>query len=210
MLSATSTEVVKATLPAIGAAIGDITPQFYSKMFAAHPELLRDTFNRGNQAVGDQPKALAGSIARYATLLVADDAPQPIELLSRIAHKHASLGITEAQYAIVHEHLFAAIVEVLGEAVTPEVAAAWDEVYWLDGPRPHHPRAGPVRRGRRRARGGLARPGGLQAVPGLPRHRLLRAAPGRRLAAADWAARASTSPSASPCPTVRDRSVSTA
>ncbi|MEN0134735.1 MAG: FAD-binding oxidoreductase, partial [Rhodococcus sp. (in: high G+C Gram-positive bacteria)] len=27
--------------------------------------------------------------------------------------------------------LFAAIVEVLGEAVTPEVAAAWDEVYWL-------------------------------------------------------------------------------
>ncbi|WP_258008628.1 FAD-binding oxidoreductase, partial [Rhodococcus sp. ENV425] len=28
------------------------------------------------------------------------------------------------------KHLFEAIVEVLGEAVTPEVAAAWDEVYW--------------------------------------------------------------------------------
>ncbi len=130
MLSATSTEVVKATLPVIGAAIGDITPVFYSKMFAAHPELLRDTFNRGNQAVGDQPKALAGSIARYATMLVDEDGPEPLAILSRIAHKHASLGITEDQYEIVHTHLFAAIVEVLGDAVTPEVAAAWDEVYW--------------------------------------------------------------------------------
>jgi nitric oxide dioxygenase len=52
-------------------------------------------------------------------------------MLGRIAHKHASLGISPEQYPIVHEHLFAAIVEVLGEAVTPEVAAAWDEVYWL-------------------------------------------------------------------------------
>lgn len=51
-------------------------------------------------------------------------------MLARIAHKHASLGITAEQYAIVHEHLFAAIVEVLGAAVTPEVAGAWDEVYW--------------------------------------------------------------------------------
>jgi nitric oxide dioxygenase len=56
---------------------------------------------------------------------------RPDAVLSRIAHKHASLGITADQYGIVHEHLFAAIVEVLGEAVTPEVAAAWDEVYWL-------------------------------------------------------------------------------
>jgi nitric oxide dioxygenase len=55
----------------------------------------------------------------------------PEQLLSRIAHKHASLGITPAQYDVVHEHLFWAIADVLGDAVTPEVAAAWDEVYWL-------------------------------------------------------------------------------
>lgn len=52
-------------------------------------------------------------------------------MLGRIAHKHASLGVTPAQYQVVHTHLFAAIAEVLGDAVTPEVAAAWDEVYWL-------------------------------------------------------------------------------
>jgi nitric oxide dioxygenase len=130
MLSTKSAAVVKATLPVIGAAIGDITPVFYQRMFAARPELERDLFNRGNQAQGDQQSALAGAIAVYATLLVADDGRDPVEVLARIAHKHASLGITEDQYPIVHEHLFAAIVEVLGDAVTPDVASAWDEVYW--------------------------------------------------------------------------------
>lgn len=130
MLSAQSAQVVKATLPVIGAAIDRITPTFYRRMFAAHPELERDLFNRGNQAQGDQQRALAGAIAAYASLLVDDNAPAPKDLLARIAHKHASLGITEDQYAIVHKHLFEAIVEVLGDAVTPEVGAAWDEVYW--------------------------------------------------------------------------------
>jgi nitric oxide dioxygenase len=55
----------------------------------------------------------------------------PEHLLSRIAHKHASLGIRPEQYQIVHDNLMWAIVDVLGGAVTPEVAAAWDEVYWL-------------------------------------------------------------------------------
>lgn len=130
MLSPASTEVVRATLPVVGAAIGEITPIFYRRLFAAHPELERDLFNRGNQAQGNQQRALAGAVAAYATLLVAEDGPDPRAVLARIAHKHASLGIREEQYPIVHEHLFAAIVEVLGEAVTPEVAAAWDEVYW--------------------------------------------------------------------------------
>lgn len=130
MLSPASTEVVRATLPVIGAAIDEITPVFYRRMFAARPDLERDLFNRGNQAQGDQQRALAGAVAAYATLLVTEGGPDPKDVLARIAHKHASLGITEDQYPIVHEHLFAAIVEVLGEAVTPEVAAAWDEVYW--------------------------------------------------------------------------------
>ncbi|WP_224281843.1 globin domain-containing protein [Streptomyces sp. LS1784] len=131
MLSAKSAEVIEATLPVVGAAIGDITPRFYDRMFAAHPELLRDLFNRGNQANGSQREALAGSIAAFATALIANPDQRPDAMLARIAHKHVSVGIDNDQYKIVHEHLFAAIVEVLGEAVTSEVAAAWDEVYWL-------------------------------------------------------------------------------
>ncbi|MFG1666457.1 globin domain-containing protein [Streptomyces sp. Y7] len=131
MLSEQSATTVRATLPVVGGAIGEITERFYAGLFAARPELLRDLFNRGNQAAGTQRQALAGSIAAFATHLVARPDERPDAMLSRIAHKHASLGVTAEQYALVHEHLFAAIAEVLGEAVTPEVAAAWDEVYWL-------------------------------------------------------------------------------
>ncbi|MFE0179003.1 globin domain-containing protein [Streptomyces sp. NPDC059002] len=131
MLSEPSAATVRATLPVVGGAIGDITERFYGRLFEAHPELLRDLFNRGNQAAGTQRQALAGSIAAFATYLVEHPDERPDAMLRRIAHKHASLGVAPDQYAVVHQHLFAAIAEVLGDAVTPEVAAAWDEVYWL-------------------------------------------------------------------------------
>ncbi len=125
-------EVISATLPLVGAHIDEITREFYRRMFAAHPELLRNLFNRGNQAQGAQQRALAASIATFAAHLVDPALPHPAELLSRIGHKHASLGVTADQYPIVHEHLFAAIVEVLGaDTVTAEVAEAWDRVYWI-------------------------------------------------------------------------------
>lgn len=131
MLSEPSAATVRATLPAVAASLDEITERFYSGLFAARPDLLRDLFNRGNQAAGTQRQALAGAVAAFATHLVEHPERRPDAMLARIAHKHASLGVTPEQYALVHEHLFAAIADVLGEAVTPEVAAAWDEVYWL-------------------------------------------------------------------------------
>ncbi|MGG2461203.1 globin domain-containing protein [Streptomyces sp. RGM 3693] len=131
MLSEQSTPVIRATLPAVGAAIEEITTLFYRKLFDVRPELLRDLFNRGNQANGEQQQALAGSIAAFAGMLLAHPDTRPDAMLARIAHKHASLGVTADQYKIVNEHLLAAIADVLGTAVTPQVADAWDEVYWL-------------------------------------------------------------------------------
>ncbi|MDH6540632.1 globin domain-containing protein [Streptomyces lavendulae] len=131
MLSEKSAATVRATLPAVGAAIGEIAELFYEKLFAAHPALLRDLFNRGNQNAGLQKQALAGSVAAFATHLLAHPDTRPDVMLNRIAHKHASLGVTREQYPVVRLHLFEAIAEVLGDAVTPEVAEAWDEVYWL-------------------------------------------------------------------------------
>jgi nitric oxide dioxygenase len=130
MLSAESASVIRATLPAVGGALDEITTRFYATMFADRPELLDGMFNRGNQASGAQRQALAGSIAAYASALVHDPEATPDALLDRIAHKHGAVGVTEDQYTIVHKYLFAAIADVLGDAVTPEVAAAWDEVYW--------------------------------------------------------------------------------
>ena len=88
-------------------------------------------FNQGNQATGEQSRALAASVVAYAVQLVDPGAPSFAHVLRRIAYKHASLGIRPEQYTIVGRNLLAAVGEVLGDAVTPEVAAAWDEVYWL-------------------------------------------------------------------------------
>ena len=130
-LSEEHAEIIKATLPPVGENIETITKTFYNKMFTAHPELIANTFNRGNQKQGAQQKALAASVATFATQLVDPNAPDPVMMLDRIAHKHVSLGIRKDQYQIVHDNLMAAIAEVLGDAVTPEVAEAWDAVYWL-------------------------------------------------------------------------------
>lgn len=127
-----SAEIVSATLPLIGANIDAITTAFYRRLFGNHPDLLKNLFNRGNQAQGAQQRALAASIATFAVHLVNPELPHPADMLKRIGHKHASLGVLAEHYPIVHENLFAAIVEVLGaETVTAEVAAAWDQVYWI-------------------------------------------------------------------------------
>ncbi|MET9342956.1 globin domain-containing protein [Nonomuraea sp. NPDC003804] len=131
MLSPESAGIIRATLPVVGASLDAITTRFYGTMFAERPELLDGMFNRGNQANGEQRKALAGSIAAFAAALVEHPDERPDRLLARIAHKHTAVGVASEHYIIVHKYLFGAIAEVLGEAVTPEVAAAWDEVYWL-------------------------------------------------------------------------------
>ena len=131
MLSDRARPVVEATLAPVADNIGEIAQRFYRHLFDTHPQLLDGVFNRGNQAEGTQQVALAGSVAAFASTLVKSPEQLPEQLLNRIAHKHASLGIRPEQYQVVHEHLFWAIADVLGDAVTPEVAAAWDEVYWL-------------------------------------------------------------------------------
>ena len=130
LLSHSSEAVVRATAGVVAEHAEQITARFYPRMFEAHPELLR-VFNQGNQATGEQSRALAGSVVAYAVQLIDPEAPSFDHVMRRIAYKHVSLGIRPEQYTIVGHHLLAAVGEVLGDAVTPEVAEAWSEVYWL-------------------------------------------------------------------------------
>ncbi|MFH8252527.1 globin domain-containing protein [Microbacterium sp. B2969] len=129
-LSPESEAIVAATAGVVAAHAEEITKVFYPAMFAAHPELL-NVFNRANQAIGEQPKALAASVVAFAVQLIDPNAPDFTPVMERIAHKHVSLGIQARSYLIVGHHLLDAVGTVLGDAVTPEVRAAWDEVYWL-------------------------------------------------------------------------------
>lgn len=129
-LTAQSEQIVAATAGVVAEHAEEITSTFYPDMFSVHPELMR-VFNKANQAIGEQPKALAASVVAYAVNLIDPDAADFTPVMQRIAHKHVSLGIRAQEYTIVGHHLLKAVGTVLGDAVTPQIAAAWDEVYWL-------------------------------------------------------------------------------
>ena len=131
MLSAKSRPTIEATLPVIAERIPHITPVFYKDMFDERPDLLNGMFSRSSQLEGTQPRALAGSIAVFAQWLMLHPESYPDEVLSRVAHKHASIGLQPEEYPTVYKHLFGAIAKDLGSAATPEVVEAWTEVYWL-------------------------------------------------------------------------------
>lgn len=128
MISSSALPLIQASVPLLREHGETITRHFYQSMFAAHPE-LKNIFNQGNQAQGEQQQALAGAVYAYAANIHQPEVLIPV--LKRIAHKHASLGITPAQYTIVGKHLLAAIKDILGDIATDEIMAAWDEAYWL-------------------------------------------------------------------------------
>ncbi|KAL4784149.1 globin-like protein [Aspergillus varians] len=119
-------QIVKATIPALEKHGVEITTLFYQQMLVKHPE-LKNIFNSAHQATGEQPAALAHAVWAYASNI---DHPEVLATaVSRIGHKHASLGVTAEQYPIVGEHLLSAIQQVLGDAVTEPVVNAWTAAY---------------------------------------------------------------------------------
>ncbi len=131
MLSEKSRPVIEATLNIVAERMPHITPDFYNRMLTARPDLLDGMFSRSSQLEGTQPQALSNSIVIFASYIFNNPDKYPDEVLSRVAHKHTSLGLQEDEYETVYKYLFEAIAADLGDACTPEVAEAWSEVYWL-------------------------------------------------------------------------------
>ncbi|BBW96193.1 NO-inducible flavohemoprotein [Geobacillus icigianus] len=119
-------EIVQSTVPILEKHGEQITKRFYELMFSNHPELL-NVFNHANQKQGRQQRALAAAVYAAARYIDRLDAILPV--VRQIGHKHRSLGIQPEQYPIVGKHLLLAIKEVLGDAATDEVIAAWAEAY---------------------------------------------------------------------------------
>ena len=120
------------------------------------------------------------SVVAYAVHLDRSSGAVLRHVLRRIAYKHCSLGIRPEQYTIVGRHLMAAVGEVLGEAVTPEVAAAWDEVYWLFAAQLIAEEARHLHRERGRSGGGRCARTGSSADRGDRRRGVSGARTGRR------------------------------
>lgn len=126
MLSPQIRALVKGTAPVLKTHGVALTRHFYARMFQHNPE-LKHVFNQGHQAGGEQQQALAGAVAAYAEHI--DDPSGLMPVVTRIVHKHVSLGIRPEHYPIVGKHLLASIREVLGEAATDELVDAWAAAY---------------------------------------------------------------------------------
>ena len=128
MISASARPYIDASVPVLREHGVAISTRFYVRLFVAHPE-LKNIFNMGNQENGSQQQALAGALFAYAANIGNADALTPV--ISRIVQKHISLGIRAEHYPIVGHNLLAAISDVMGDAATPELIAAWAEAYGL-------------------------------------------------------------------------------
>ncbi|MVW72741.1 NO-inducible flavohemoprotein [Bordetella sp. 15P40C-2] len=126
MLSPEIRALVKSTAPVLHTHGKALTTHFYARMFRHNPE-LKQIFNQGHQQGGQQQQALATAVAAYAEHI--DDPSVLAPVVTRIVHKHVSLGIRAEHYAIVGKHLLASIREVLGEAATDELIDAWAAAY---------------------------------------------------------------------------------
>ncbi|WP_336366345.1 NO-inducible flavohemoprotein [Marinobacter sp. C2H3] len=126
MLSPASRSIIEATLPAVKAHANDITGVFYPLMFERYPE-VKAYFNQTHQEQGTQRQALANAVVAYASNL--DRLEALGDAVSLIVNKHVSLDIRPEHYPIVGECLLAAVKQVLGDAATDEVLAAWGEAY---------------------------------------------------------------------------------
>lgn len=125
-LTASQEAVIAATAPVVAEHLPTITRRFYPILFDRYPE-VRPLFNEAHQANGAQPQALAGSVLAYVQLR--QDPVKARKVLETVVSKHVSLDIRPEQYPLVGECLMVAIGEVLGDAVTPEVADAWGALY---------------------------------------------------------------------------------
>lgn len=127
-LSEATKATVRATVPALAAHGAEITTAMYKLLFK--DEEVRNLFNQSHQGEsGGQARALAQAILAYAQNI--DNLAVLGPAVERIAQKHVGLQIQAHHYPHVANALLAAIKQVLGDAATDDVLAAWGEAYWF-------------------------------------------------------------------------------
>jgi nitric oxide dioxygenase len=126
-LSADTIARVKATVPALAEHGEKITLAMYARLF--QDDHIKALFNHANQSSGAQPKALAGAVLAYAQNI--DNLGAVLPVVERIAQKHVGYHILAEHYPFVATALLGAIKDVLGDAATDEILAAWGEAYWF-------------------------------------------------------------------------------
>lgn len=126
-LSPATVAVVKATAPVLVQHGVAITTRMYERLFV--DASIKALFDQAAQESGEQPRRLAAAIVAFAQNV--DNLPALAGAVERMADRHVATHVRPEHYPKVAEALLPAIRDVLGEAATDEVLAAWGEAYWL-------------------------------------------------------------------------------
>ncbi|HET6536926.1 MAG TPA: globin domain-containing protein [Sphingopyxis sp.] len=119
--------LVKSTAPALQAHGEAITTRMYERLFVNDD--VRDMFDRAAQDSGEQPRRLAAAILGYAQNV--DKLQNLTPVVERMVQRHIETGVRAEHYPLVADALLPAIRDILGDAATDEVLAAWGEAYWF-------------------------------------------------------------------------------
>jgi hemoglobin-like flavoprotein len=125
-LSAETKAIVKSTAPALQQHGLAITQRMYERLFV-DPN-VKAMFDQAAQESGEQPRRLAAAILAYAQNI--DKLEALTGPVMRMAARHVETGVKAEHYPLVANALLPAIRDILGEAATDEVLAAWGEAYW--------------------------------------------------------------------------------
>ncbi len=126
-LSPETIALVKATAPALQAHGLAITKRMYERLFV--DESIKAMFDQAAQASGEQPQRLANAIIAYAQNI--DKLQNLSGPVARMVARHVETGVRAEHYPYVANALLPAIKDVLGDAATDEILAAWGEAYWV-------------------------------------------------------------------------------
>jgi hemoglobin-like flavoprotein len=126
-LSDQAMAIIKATAPALQQHGLAITTAMYKRLFAN--EDVKAMFDQAAQESGEQPKRLAAAILAYAQNI--DQLQNLTAAVQRMAARHVETGVKPEHYPLVADALLPAIRDVLGDAATDEILAAWGEAYWF-------------------------------------------------------------------------------
>lgn len=126
-LSENTIAIVKATAPALQEHGVAITTRMYERLFVNAE--VRSLFDQAAQESGEQPRRLAAAILGYAQNV--DKLQNLTPVVARMVKRHVETGVKAEHYPLVAEALLPAIRDVLQDAATDEVLAAWGEAYWF-------------------------------------------------------------------------------
>jgi nitric oxide dioxygenase len=123
-------DIVKATAPVVKEQGHKITQRMYEIAFEERPDMrlfFETTWMKDIEEGRRQAGKLAASVYSYASHI--DELDKLSAAVEHIAHVHADSKVIPETYPIIGQCLLAAMKDVLGEAATPEIMAAWTEAY---------------------------------------------------------------------------------